>query len=145
MQSDKTPFLLALIKGDDLFEAILSQAKEAGWKNASIHGIGALTQVELAYYELETQTYHTKLFPHIYELISLHGNITLVDQQPFLHLHAAIADEQYQVFGGHLMKARVAVAAEILIHPLESEHHRAFHPEIGLKLIQGCGLQAPKI
>ncbi len=129
------PFILALNIGENLFEGILRCAVAANLKSASISGLGALDDVTVAYYNLETKSYQTKVFHGMYELISLHGNIAMLDGKHFIHIHAAIGDDQYRVFGGHIMDATVGPSAEITVLPLNTEIHRQYDDRTGLKLM----------
>lgn len=136
------PFILALKMGENLFEGILRCANAANLKSASISGLGALDDVTVAYYNLETKQYQTKLFKGMYELISLNGNIALVDGKRFIHIHAALGTEQYDVVGGHIMDAIVGPSAEITIIPLSAEINREYDAVTGLKLM--CPLSEVK-
>jgi predicted DNA-binding protein with PD1-like motif len=129
------PFILALKIGENLFEAITRCAQDAKLESASISGLGALDDVTIAYYNMETKTYQTKLFTGMFELVSLNGNIAVLDGQYFTHIHAAIGDDQYQVFGGHIMDATVGPSAEITVIPLCSEIHRKYDERTGLKIM----------
>lgn len=129
------PFILVLKKGENLFEGILRCADAANLQAASISGLGALDDVTIAYYNLDTKQYQTKLFHGMYELISLHGNISFVEGKRFLHIHAALGTEEYNVIGGHIMEATVGPTAEITIVPLASPITREFNAEVGLKLM----------
>lgn len=131
----KDPFILMLKQGQNLFEAILDCAKTMGLTSASLQGLGALDDVTVAYYNLNTKQYQTKLFTGMYELISLHGNISMVEEQPFLHIHGALGQEDYSVVGGHFMEATVGPTAEITVIPFASPIHRKFNEETGLKLM----------
>lgn len=136
------PFILVLKQGENLFEAILRCADEANIKSASINGLGGLEEVGVAYYDLNSKEYHTKIFSEMHELISLNGNITFSEGKRFLHIHAAIGNESYDVFGGHIMSARVNPSAEITVIPLSEEIHRAYDGQTGLKLM--CGIESAK-
>ncbi len=129
------PFILALKQGENLFEGILRCANDANIKSASISGLGGLDDVSVAYYNLVTKEYQTKLFTGMYELISLNGNITWVDGKRFIHIHAAIGTETYNVFGGHIMDAIVSPSAEITVIPLSDKIERAYDVATGLKLM----------
>lgn len=133
------PFILVLKKDEELMEGILHCATSLGLKGATITGLGALKQVSVAYYHLDIQQYQTKLFEDDFELISLNGNISMVDDKPFLHIHAAMGKPDYSVFGGHIMSATVAVTAEIAITPLSTPIHREFDVNVGLKLLCPLG------
>ena len=129
------PFILALNIGENLFEGIMRCAQAANLKSASISGLGALDDVTVAYYNMETKSYQTKLFHGIYELVSLNGNIAVLDGKHFIHIHAAIGDDKYQIFGGHIMDATVGPSAEITVIPLSSEIQRKYDDRTGLKLM----------
>lgn len=130
-----TPFMLALKMRENLFAAILRCANAANLKSATLSGLGALDDVTVAYYNLQTKQYQTKLFKGMYELISLNGNITWVDGKRFIHIHAALGMEDYQVVGGHIMDATVGPSAEISIVPLSAPIKREYDEETGLKLM----------
>lgn len=129
------PFILALKPGENLFEGILQCANDANLKSASISGLGGLDDVSVAYYNLNTKEYQTKLFNGMYELISMNGNITFVEGKRFIHIHAAIGTDTYDVYGGHIMDAIVNPSAEITIIPLADKIERAYDAGTGLKLM----------
>lgn len=129
------PFIMVLTKGEKLFDSILHCAKTMGLKSASLHGLGALDEVTIAYYNLHTKEYQTRLFPGMYELISLNGNISIVDGQHFVHLHGALGLEDYSVVGGHFMDAVVGPTVEMTIIPFASPIYRKYNEDIGLKLM----------
>lgn len=131
----KEPFILALKMGENLFEGILRCANDADLTSVSLSGLGALDDVTVAYYNLATKQYQTKLFKGMYELISVNGNITLLDGKRFIHIHAALGTENYDVIGGHIMDAIVGPSAEITIIPLASNIHRQYDEATGLKLM----------
>jgi uncharacterized protein len=127
------PFILNLNRGENLFQAILHCAEKVGLKSASISGLGALENPSVAFYHLHLKQYDTKLFPGIFELISMNGNISFVDGKHFAHLHAALGTAEHTVFGGHLMDATVGVLAEISIIPLDARVERRHIEALGLK------------
>lgn len=129
------PFILTLKMGENLFDSLLSCAAKMQLKSAIISGLGALDEVTIAYYNLSTKQYQTKLFQGMYELISLNGNITLVDGKYFVHIHAALGTEEYNVLGGHIMNATVGPSAEISIVPLSNPINREYDTKTGLKLM----------
>lgn len=139
LKNTDKPFILALKMGENLFEGILKAANAVNLKSASISGLGALDDVTVAYYNLHTRQYQTKLFTGMYELISLNGNIAFVDGKHFIHIHAALGTDTYDVVGGHIMDAIVGPSAEITVIPLSSAIHRAYDNQTGLKLM--CPIQ----
>lgn len=127
------PFILNLHRGENLFQGILHCAEKIGLQAASISGLGALENPSVAFYHLNTKTYDTKVFTGIFELVSLNGNISFVDNKHFAHLHASLGKADHSLFGGHLMDATVGVLAEITIIPLTGRIERQHIEAIGLK------------
>lgn len=129
------PFLLILKKDQNIHQAILRCVNAAEIDNASIHGIGAIKQVTLAFYDLKKKKYMDKLFPDIYELLALNGDVSLLKGQRMLHLHTIIGTEDYNTHGGHLVNGVIGVTGEIMITPLQGKAVRTFNDALGLNLI----------
>lgn len=115
MQSrkDKTGYWLIVDKGEELKSAIAAFAKEKGIAGASLCGIGAVTQVELAAFSPEKNEFSKRKFPDYYELLSITGNIN----EDGVHAHLVISDLDFNVHGGHLERAFASTFAEIFIIP----------------------------
>lgn len=133
--ADKDKHLFILAKGEKLVETLTKGFSDLDMAGGMISGLGALSHAELGYYELAEKTYHRKTFNDEYELISLTGNLSLKDGSPYVHVHAALGDRDFQVFGGHLFEAEVAVTAEITVVPFAIAPERILDPAIGLGLI----------
>jgi uncharacterized protein len=129
------PFILVLNKGDKLIEAIMSCANKLQLKSAAIWGIGAIAEPKLAYYNLDTKQYSYKTFAGDFEIISLIGNITKLDDKYIVHAHIAVSDGNFQLVAGHLSEATVSVTAEITILPFSGAINRKLNSEFALNLI----------
>lgn len=127
--------LFVLARGEKLVETLTASLSKNELRGATISGLGALSDVELGYYELVHQTYLRKTFTDEYELISLSGNVSLKDGAPYVHVHATLGDREFRVFGGHLFEATVAVTVEISVLPFDFAPERKLDPAIGLGLI----------
>jgi len=124
--------VVSLARGDQLRASIESLAAELGLVGAKFSAIGALEDPELGCYDLPTQSYDRRTFEGIYELLSLDGNISLLDGKPFLHVHAAISGHDYHTHGGHLFDSKVGVVLECFLEPLETPLPRLPCAAIGL-------------
>lgn len=128
--------MLIIDKDEPLVATLTNFATQQSLAGGLISGIGALKDVELGYYDLHNKEYIRKTFNEMdYELISLSGNISLKESKPFIHVHASLGDMDFNVFGGHLFEATVAVTTEIFITPLGVMPERRFDQCIGLALI----------
>ena len=136
--SKEESLIVVLNKGDRLIETITHLVEKHEIKGGFISGIGALSNVELGYYQLEKKTYLRKTFQEDdYELLSLKGNITLKENAPYVHVHAVLGRKDFSTFGGHLFEATVAVTVELTIVPFGKMPRREINEAIGLALI--CG------
>lgn len=127
-------YIIRLMKDEDLFKSLETFAKKEGLTAGHVSGIGALKDVELGYYNLEEKKYYKKVFKEDFELLSMSGNLSLVDNKEFFHLHLVISDHDYQCFGGHCFSANVAVTVEVYFTPVALELNRAFDSCVGLNL-----------
>lgn len=132
-------YFIRLYKDENVFSALEEFAKEAKVTCGTLNGIGALKNCELGFYHLDKKAYDRKMFPEEAELLSLVGNLSLLENKPFYHIHTVLGASDFSTFGGHLFTGEVAVTAEVIFRPLDLEIHRGHEEEIGLNLLQMCG------
>ncbi len=126
---------IKLDRGEEVADSIGAIAREKGILAASLNGLGALEDVEIAYFDVEKKVYEKSKLEGSWELLSITGNITIRDGVPFPHLHVVLSDRDCRVRGGHLVKGVVSVTAEIFLLPFPVPIHREMDDEIGLALM----------
>lgn len=119
-------------KDEPVLDTLTQFCREQRIEAAQLSGIGAIKNIALGAYDLETKSYLRTTFPATHELLSCQGNVTLKEGEPFIHAHITIGNHQMEVRGGHLFEAQVAVVGEFILRPLEGEIRRELDPEIGL-------------
>jgi len=127
-------YIFRLEKGEELVAAVKNFCKENGIKLGTISGIGAANKITLGLFKTQTKEYSPKEFAGDYELTSVLGNISQMNGEVYLHLHATIADINCQVSGGHLSSALISATFEGVIEKIDGEIGRKFNEEIGLNL-----------
>tara|TARA_B110001454_G_scaffold146857_1_gene136371 strand:- start:474 stop:902 length:429 start_codon:yes stop_codon:yes gene_type:complete len=131
---------ISLETGDEIIESITNVLKIEKIYSGMINGIGAISQVELGFYNIESKEYKKEFFNYDYELTSLMGNITLKDEVPFVHIHINMSDDNFKVLGGHLFSAVTAASAEVIILLNEQTIKRELDKNVGLYLWDfNCG------
>ena len=115
-------------------QKILEVAEKEKLSSGWINGLGAISNIEVAYYDIKKKVYIKKKFDDHYELLSLIGNISLVDSKPFVHTHISFSDTKFRAFGWHLFDAKVIAAAEFCIFTSDYHLHRKLNCDIGLSL-----------
>ncbi|MFZ2593508.1 MAG: PPC domain-containing DNA-binding protein [Minisyncoccia bacterium] len=128
-------YMLRLIKDEKVHDTIINFCIQEKIYSGTFSAIGAIKNVELGYYDLEKRAYFWKQYPHDVEVVSLMGNITLVNEVPFLHIHTTISDTENSTYGGHLNSAEVAVTLEVRLDAFVGVLHRELDECVGLKLI----------
>ena len=125
-------FLVYIQIDEPVMETLTSVCKNNGIINGQISGIGAVKEIEMGAYDLDSKSYLRKQYPDNHELISFQGNITLKNGNPFIHAHITIGNHDLHTRGGHLFEMKVAVVGEFIIRNIESNVHREFDKNIGL-------------
>lgn len=130
-------YVAILQRGDLLMDCLMRIARAEGITHASFQGIGAVEDVTIGYYELATKQYHFNTYTETFEVASMTGNITLVEDEPFVHAHAVLSrcDESLACIGGHIKDARTAVTLEVHLRCGAEALVRLPDDTIGLKLI----------
>jgi len=121
--------------GEEVLEAIVRAAREAGVESGELTGIGGVEEVELGYYDLDAKRYVRRGLEGRFELVSLVGNLSCAEGVPFVHAHAVLSGPDMRALGGHLFKARVAVTAEIWLWGTEQTLARSYDESVGLKTL----------
>ena len=136
---DKIVFRLEM--GDRLMESAQKIAANENVKLASISGIGACSKIEMGYIDLSIKEYIFKTFEGNMEILQATGNITLKDGEPFPHIHISVANEECKAFGGHLNEATISATFEGIMQIIDHEIHREFNEDLGLALMNVCGIK----
>lgn len=70
------------------------------------------------------------------QVISLLGNVALVDSKPFVHAHVSVGSRDYQAHIGHLSEATVLPTLELFLTELNGELTREMNSTTGLDALQ---------
>ncbi len=128
-------FFVVLDKGEELVSTLTAFAREHGIQGGALAAIGALEDPTLGFYDLASKTYDQRQFAGELELVALHGNISLVDGEPFVHVHATLGKPYHSLIGGHLFSGVVAVTAEVHVRVFDAPMERTRNEAIGLNLL----------
>ncbi len=129
-------WVLRLDRGDEILDSITAFCRDRDIAAGSITGIGATDHAEVGVYSLSEKVYHKHLIQGDMEIISLTGNITRKDGEPYIHLHIAMCGQNNVCVGGHLNSARISVTGEIFIHPVTGPIGRKPDPETNINMME---------
>lgn len=128
-------FLLRLKQGDEILSSLKTFCKEKDIYSASIFAIGAISRVDLALYKLDKKEYLKKSFSGAFEIASMSGNITKLNNEYIAHIHGVYSDEKFGCIAGHVDSATVSATCEIVLEAFENKISRKNNAEIGLNLL----------
>ena len=125
-------YILVLQKGEKLVDTLSGVCADKNIKAGYLSGLGAVTEAELGFYDLDAKKYHWKMFNGLFEITNLNGTVSYTT----LHIHITLAGKDYQAIGGHLKEATVGGTCEVYIQVFEDSFVRKFDSTTGLNLLQ---------
>lgn len=133
--ANKNGDVLVLKRGEELHASLIAYAREHGLESAWLSGLGGSGTVTLGYYNFETKEYEWREFDNDLEITGLTGNLSIVDGEPFWHIHGTFGGPDFAVVGGHVKEMIVGLTCELHITPLGTAMTRKYDEETGLKLL----------
>ncbi len=135
MKKIRNFYIARLVKGEEIIGTLTDGLKEKQIKGGMIFGIGAGKEFVIGYYDLSQRHYIKKFITDECEIVSLFGNIALVEGEPFIHCHITLALPNFTLLGGHLFSGVVTATGEVFIYPSALRILRKKSEEIGLHLL----------
>lgn len=129
-------YVLRMDRGEEIVETLKTFCREENITLGWVKGIGAVNQATVGLFEVASKKYHSTNFEGDYEITSLVGNISTMNNEVYLHLHINLSDIECRTFGGHLNSATIGVTGEIIIESIEGSIDRELSEEIGVNLIK---------
>ncbi|WP_031484239.1 PPC domain-containing DNA-binding protein [Maridesulfovibrio frigidus] len=128
--------LVRLDPGEEIIACLSDICRKENIELGCVSGIGAINKATVGLFNPETKKYFSTTLEKYFEITSLTGNISRMNGDVYLHLHATLSDIDYNAFGGHLNAATVSATAEIWIDVVSGAVGREFSEEIGLNLLK---------
>ena len=92
--------------------------------------------VELGYFAPKTKKYFNKEFnADSIEILSVNGTVAWLEGQPIIHAHGVFSNENYETFGGHVVKLIISLTGETSIDWLPEKIIKKYDDETGLNLL----------
>ena len=109
--------LLRFDRGEPFPQALKDYCVRSGLESGVVLcGIGMLSDTTIGRYD-GTEYAKTVLADSL-EVLSLQGNISMKQGEPFIHLHVSLAEHDFTARGGHLFEATVSMVIELAIAEL---------------------------
>jgi uncharacterized protein len=119
-------FAVVFAKGDEVLSGLTEFAERGNFSSGYFTAIGALQSARFGWFDRVRKAYRDIPIKEQVELISLIGNIALVNGAPQIHAHGAVGFRDGQMRGGHLLEAIAWPTLELFFTvcptPLIKEH-----------------------
>ena len=122
--------------GEEILEQIALAVKAENVTLGSVSAIGAVNDFTVGLYDVAEKKYFPNRFTGAYEIVSLLGNVTQMNGEPYIHLHMAAADDTGRAVGGHLNRAVISVTCEMFITEIEGEIDRVKDEKTGINVFR---------
>lgn len=113
-------YFIVLEPGDELLSSLIRFAREQELDSAMVTAIGSVSEVELGTGSSRDRDQQRRLLTEPLQTCSLTGTVTLVDGEPFPHLHGSFARSDHSVVGGHVYQAVCETKLEISLQAMSA-------------------------
>lgn len=127
--------MLRFDQGEEFIGALKEFCQQEKIRGGWFWGLGAISEAELAFYNLTEKKYYGKVLSQPLEVVSLSGNVALKDGELVVHCHGVFSNKDMQTFGGHVNKLVVAATLEVFLNSLPTIN-RQYSEKIGLNLLR---------
>jgi predicted DNA-binding protein with PD1-like motif len=128
-------YVLRLEIGEEIITQLKNFCKELEIGSGKVSGIGVVRRATISYFDLPSGDYLHRDLSGNMEMTSLMGNISIMDGEPFPHLHVTLADKDFQLVAGHLSAGEIGVTGELVVEPFAETIERKINQESGLNLL----------
>lgn len=127
--------ILGFKRGEEVTSGLREFLKARNIRAGHFSGLGAAESLEIAFYSLLTKEYERKAANYDVEILSLLGNVAMMDGEPIIHMHGVFGKRDYSAFGGHVFKIIVSGSCEIHLTALDGFMKREPDESTGLNVL----------
>ena len=127
-------YMLRIDVGEEIIESLKAMCAREGVRLAQVSAIGAADRAAVGVYDLAEKQYHREELEGFMEIANLSGSVTEMNGEPYIHLHATLADQRNVVHGGHVISMRVGATCEMFVQALEGSVTRVKDEGLGINL-----------
>jgi hypothetical protein len=128
-------YVIVLAKGDEVMSGLSDFARQNKVTSASFTAIGAFSHAIVAWFDDSRKEFKLNPINQQVELVSMIGNVTLVNNKPAVHTHVSVASSDGTVQGGHVINAFVFPTLELFMTVHPTPLHKQPDEATGLELI----------
>lgn len=128
-------YLIRFDSDENVWDLLIEFCKQTALTTATFQAIGASKQITLSYYDLSKKEYLDTTITEDLEILTISGNISLLDKKHIIHAHGTFGKKDLSVIGGHIKKLVISATCELVLIPLKTPLTRRFDEKTGLNLL----------
>ena len=129
-------YAVRLDVGEEIMESLKKFVVKEKITFAQINGLGGAASFTIGVRNPETKVYDPTDYEGRFEITSIHGNVTMVDDKPLLHVHMGAGNEKGEYRGGHLLKCVIRATAEIFVTCYDGVVGRQAVDDLGISVFK---------
>ena len=127
-------YMLRIDVGEEIIESLKAMCAWEGVRLAQVSAIGAADRAAVGVYDLAEKQYHREDLEGFMEIANLSGSVTEMNGEPYIHLHATLADQRNILHGGHVISMCVGATCEMFVQVLDGSVTREKDEGLGINL-----------
>lgn len=135
IKKSDTSYILRIDGGEEFVDTVQKFCESKGIGAGWFEAIGSASDVDLAYFDTESKDYDIKGFKEFLEIVTITGNISIKNEQPFCHAHGIFSKSNMETIGGHIHRCVISATCEVILFVGEGEIKREFDDKTGLYLL----------
>ncbi len=132
---NKQNAVLKFKRGERYPAAFIEFLEENKIRGGYFTGLGACTDPEISFYDMDKKKYLTKRLKGDFEVLNVTGNISKSGKDTVIHQHITLGKRDFKALGGHLMNMVIGGTLEIHLG-FTSPLKRAKDLSTGLNLLE---------
>jgi len=122
--------------GDEPYAGLTQFAEQYHIQSAHFTAIGGFSDARLAWFDLQKKEFRVNPVDQQVEVVSLIGDIALLNGKPQVHMHCVVALPDGTTRGGHILGAHVSPLLEVFVTADPTPLYKQHNPATGLTLIK---------
>lgn len=128
-------FLLIFDPGDSFLQPMIEFVRQNQIGGASFTGLGALSEATLAWFDPADGQYKPFHVAEQVECASMVGNISWMNDKPFIHAHCVLGKRDGKCLSGHVKDLKALPTLEVTLEEHGVRLERRKRPDTGFALI----------
>ena len=128
-------FLLRFDPGEEVLSELSKFCEKEKIMAGTFTAIGATKETILSYFNVEEKIYEDHLLKEEFEMLSVIGNVSIMEGSAIIHAHGTFGNRKLEVKGGHIKAMIVSVTCELTLQVFTNKMERERNEQMKVNLL----------